>query len=189
MICVIPARGGSTRIPHKNRKVFHGRPIILYSIETAKRSGLFTEIVVSTDDPEIFELATQHGATGYIRPESLAKNEVGTQEVAQDVLKQVTDEYACVLYATSPLLTVDDLSYGYKIMMALYGNYHYTYSCDENGVDAGSFYFGRTKSFVDGIPLEGNSACIKLPPSRVCDINTPEDWDQAEAMYGVMNGH
>lgn len=185
-ICIIPARSGSQRIPHKNRKLFHGKPIILYSIETAQKSGLFDEIIVSTDDPDIFEIAMAHGATGYMRPEHLAVDEIGTQAVAKDVLEQVDTEYACVLYATSPLLSVERLEFGYVVASSLDDSLSYAYSCDRDGNDAGCFYFGKTKSFVDDVPLAGNSVCIALPPERVCDINVMADWHQAEAMFEVL---
>ena len=67
-VAIIPARGGSTRIPKKNIKLFLGTPIIAYSIETAERSGLFDRIIVSTDSDEIARVALQHGAVGSRQP-------------------------------------------------------------------------------------------------------------------------
>lgn len=185
MICVIPARSGSQRIPGKNRKLFHGKPIILYSIEAAQKSGLFDEIIISTDDPDIFEIAMAHGATGYMRPEHLSKNEVGTQAVAKDVLSQVSCEYACVLYATSPLISVEDLKRGLDRLKTSRTK-KYAYSVDEDGVDCGNFYWGRARDFVDGLPLSGNSVEVPIAQERVMDINTISDWMLAETKYILL---
>ena len=72
-LCVIPARGGSKRIPRKNIKIFCGKPIIAYSIEAALNTDFFDEVIVSTDDIEIAEIAKSYGATvPFIRPKDLA---------------------------------------------------------------------------------------------------------------------
>lgn len=190
MICIIPARGGSQRIPHKNRKLFHGKPIILYSIETAQKSGLFDEIIVSTDDPDIFEIAMAHGATGYMRPEHLAVDEIGTQAVAKDVLEQVDPKIyaACVIYPTAPLMSADDLKRG-DLAMTYGSEMDYAFSVGTEPLsDAGQFYFGKAESFRRGLPLiDEFSLMIPINSKRVCDINTPEDWDRAEKMYGELH--
>ena len=81
-ICLIPARGGSKRIPRKNIKMFRGRPMIAWSIEAAKKSQCFDQIVVSTDDTEIADIACSFGATSpFIRPEHLSGDFVSTQSV------------------------------------------------------------------------------------------------------------
>ena len=83
-VAVIPARGGSKRIPHKNIKPFYGKPIIAWSIETAKASGLFDHIIVSTDDAEIAEVAKQRGAeVPFIRPDDISDDYVGTGTVVK----------------------------------------------------------------------------------------------------------
>lgn len=179
MICIIPARGGSRRIKHKNRKLFHGKPIIAYSIETAKESELFNEIYVSTDDMSIGIIAHQYDARCYARMPHLANDDIGTQEVAQDLLLALgrDDEYTCVLYATSPLLEAEDLKKAFKMME--YG-FPYVYSVDKHGRDAGCFYFGKTQAFIDRVPLDRS---VKYELSYACDINTHEDWRKAEQMY------
>lgn len=81
-ICVIPARGGSKRIPRKNIKEFKGNPVISYPIQAALDSGLFDEVVVSTDDAEIMEIAQKYGAsTPFVRPQSLANDHAATAPV------------------------------------------------------------------------------------------------------------
>ncbi len=188
MICIIPARSGSQRIPRKNIKDFHGIPILAYSIKTAKESGLFDRIIVSTDDDDIWEEALYYGAEAYIRPTELGENDVGTQEVARNVLTSlpISDEYTCVLYPCSPLLTADDLIHGYGWMLTC-DDFEYVYSTDKEGVDCGNYYFGRTQAFLDKIPLEGNS--FHVPLEYACDINTESDWIRAEQLYLRRYGH
>jgi len=85
-LCIIPARGGSKRIPKKNIKEFCGKPLIAYSIEVAKKSNLFDKIVVSTDSKEIAEVAKKYGAEVQMRPDELANDYVGLDKVIEYVL-------------------------------------------------------------------------------------------------------
>lgn len=109
-VAIIPARGGSKRIPRKNIKEFFGKPLIAYSIETALKSRLFEMVIVSTDDEEIASIAKIYGAkVPFMRPESLSDDFTGSGEVvrhAQEWLQKegYTFEYLCTLYATAPLL-------------------------------------------------------------------------------------
>ena len=89
-LCIIPARGGSKRIPRKNIKPFMGKPIMAYSIEAAKASGLFEEVMVSTDDEEFAEVARQYGASvPFLRSEKTSNDFAGTE----DGMLEVLDEY------------------------------------------------------------------------------------------------
>jgi pseudaminic acid cytidylyltransferase len=109
-IAIIPARGGSKRIPKKNIKLFLGKPIISYSIETAISSNLFDRIIVSTDDDDIASIAIEYGAeVPFIRPKELAGDILGTHEVIGHAVSWLEDngmsiDYACCLYATAPLI-------------------------------------------------------------------------------------
>jgi pseudaminic acid cytidylyltransferase len=109
-IAVIPARGGSKRIPRKNIKLFNGLPVIAYAIRAAKESGVFSEIVVSTEDEEIAEVATSFGAAiPWMRPKNLSEDNSTTVSVMQDAvmkLKSCFDEleYVCCIYPATPLL-------------------------------------------------------------------------------------
>lgn len=111
---VIIARGGSKRIPRKNIKLFHGKPIIAYSIETAIKSKLFTNIIVSTDDREIADIAKSYGATvPFIRSAELSTDYTTTVEVMSDAVKKLAledNEKVCCIYATAPFLQSNDLS-------------------------------------------------------------------------------
>ena len=119
-ICIIPARGGSKRIPRKNVKDFLGKPIIAYSIEAALKSGLFDEVMVSTDDHEIATIAKQYGASvPFMRSAETANDHAIIAEVLEDVLKgydrlgKQFDNMCCVL-ATAPLLRSEDLHEAYR---------------------------------------------------------------------------
>jgi pseudaminic acid cytidylyltransferase len=121
-IAVIPARGGSKRIPRKNIKLFNGKPMIAWSIEAAKSSGLFEHIIVSTDDEEIAEVSKQWGAeVPFIRPKELSNDHSGTTEViahaTQWALVQGWSVSAvCCILATAPFILVDDIKRGLDLL-------------------------------------------------------------------------
>lgn len=180
---IIPARGGSTRIKKKNIRPFHGHPIIAYAIGCASACKLFDRIIVSTEDNEIAKVAYDYGAEWVRRDEALAHNDVGTQEVAKSVIATLGPHYdmACVIYPCTPLLIPDDLRMGY---LACTGRM-YSMSVGAHPLrDAGAFYWGLTRAFLEGVPLIGvNTAMVPLPEHRVCDINTLEDFQRAEQLY------
>jgi len=108
-IAIIPARGGSKRIPRKNIKEFCGKPLIAYSIETALNSKLFEKVLVSTDSEEIAAIAKQYGAEVQIRPVRLADDFTNSGEVVEYVVQTLEKqgevyEYICTIYATAPFL-------------------------------------------------------------------------------------
>ncbi len=119
-IAVIPARGGSKRIPNKNIRPFCGKPIIAYSIELAVQSGLFDRIIVSTDSDKVAGVAVQHGAeVPFKRPETLADDYTGTGAVVTHALQWCREEglavdFACCIYATAPLLQLRFLREGWE---------------------------------------------------------------------------
>jgi pseudaminic acid cytidylyltransferase len=121
-IAVIPARGGSKRIPRKNIKDFCGKPMIVWSIEAAKASALFDHIIVSTDDNEIAELAKKHGAeVPFIRPAELSDDYVGTGDVVKHAAEWVMQnignpKYVCTIYATAPFIKSADLIEGLELL-------------------------------------------------------------------------
>ncbi len=118
--CVIPARGGSKRIPRKNIKFFCGKPLIAYSIEVAKRSELFEKIVVSTDDEEIADISKKYGAQILWRPKKLADEMTGSDEVFEHAIEAVNCDnkyaFACMIYATAPFLQVNYLKAGLQAL-------------------------------------------------------------------------
>ena len=121
-IAVIPARGGSKRIPRKNIKLFCGKPMIAWSIEAARASGLFDHIVVSTDDDEIAEVAKAHGAeVPFMRPAALSDDHTGTSPVVAHAIEwyrvqgQMPDPVCCI-YATAPFVIAADLQRGLQTL-------------------------------------------------------------------------
>jgi pseudaminic acid cytidylyltransferase len=225
-LAVIPARGGSKRIPRKNLKLFSGRPVIGYSIEVARNSGLFDRIVVSTDDEEIAAVARSQGAeVPFMRPASLADDHTGTLPVVGHAIRalmalQLEPTFVCCIYPTAPLLQPESLREAYRKLVdsgkafafgvAIYGHpiqralrvdphdsvsmfdprHAQTRSQDLEPAfhDAGQFCWGTREAFLAGVsPLSsGSSVAIVLPRQRVVDIDTPEDWQLAEALYEAL---
>lgn len=121
-IAIIPARGGSKRIPRKNIKPFMGKPIIAYSIEAALQSGLFDEVMVSTDDEEIATVARQYGASvPFFRSAETANDYATTADVIEEVLNTYKDkgqtfDNVCCLYSTAPFVTPQRLKEAFGMM-------------------------------------------------------------------------
>lgn len=119
-VCVIPARGGSKRIPRKNIKLFAGKPMIAYAIELAKMSGLFEQVIVSTDDDEIAQISKNYGATiPFIRPKALSDDFSTTDDVMAHATKWLEVNLGslssvCCIYATAPFIQKNDLINAYK---------------------------------------------------------------------------
>jgi len=121
-IAVIPARGGSKRIPRKNIRVFAGKPMIAWSIEAARQSGLFEHIVVTTDDVEIASIATAYGAdVPFLRPSALADDHTPTAPVIAHAISALADlgispNLACCIYPCAPFLRSGDLVEGLRLL-------------------------------------------------------------------------
>ena len=149
-IAIIPARGGSKRIPRKNIKPFCGKPMIAWSIEAAKSSGLFEHVIVSTDDAEIAEVARQWGAAvPFVRPEVLSNDHAGTIPViahaTQWALNQGFEVSAvCCIYATAPFVQVDDLKRGGEALES--GDWDYAFTV----TDFAAPIFRAFKQIEDG---------------------------------------
>lgn len=130
-LAIIPARGGSKRIPRKNIKPFGGKPMIAWSIAAAQQSGCFDRIIVSTDDSEIAEVAKVHGAeVPFMRPPELSDDHVGTIPVIAHAIswqnaqgKQVSQ--ACCIYATAPFVRAEDLKHGLEILESSGADYSF----------------------------------------------------------------
>lgn len=225
-IAVIPARGGSKRIPRKNIRPFCGKPIIAYSIAAAQQTGLFDQIVVSTDDEEIASVAREYGAsTPFLRPKEIADDFTGTNAVVKHAVTwfkaQSNDvTHACCLYATAPMVRAEDIVKGYDALSrsnaafafsvtsyafpiqralritpegrvdAIYPEHRMTRSQDLEHAyhDAGQFYWGTGRAFLEDMPLFApHSIGVVLPRHLVQDIDTLEDWNQAELMFEAIN--
>jgi pseudaminic acid cytidylyltransferase len=224
-VAVIPARGGSKRIPRKNVRDFCGRPILAYSIDAARESGLFARIVVSTDDPEIAAAARAHGAEApFVRPSELADDHAGTEAVMRHCVQWLgqhgeTPEYACCIYATAPFVRAGDLREAYTRLRESGKAYVFSVTTFEFPVqralrlaadgavealwpqftdarsqdleqawhDAGQFYWGTARAFLDAVPIYSKAALgFPVPRHLVQDIDTPEDWTRAELMFRAL---
>ena len=121
-LAIIPARGGSKRIPRKNIKNFHGKPIIAYSIEAALKSGLFYEVMLSTDDVEIKNISLELGAkVPFLRSENTSNDTATTLEVIREVLESYkkedrTFDEVCCIYPTAPLMKSSHLTAGLDLL-------------------------------------------------------------------------
>jgi pseudaminic acid cytidylyltransferase len=221
-IAIIPARGGSKRIPKKNIKYFFGKPIIAWSIEAAKECDCFDRIIVSTDDYEIASIAIKYGAeVPFMRSADLSDEYTGTNDVVKDVLHKLktTSEqisYVCCIYATAPFLNPKYLIQSYNEMIYQKKSYSFSatsysfpveraFKIDQNNEiqtlfpekiksrsqdlkevfhDAGQFYWGISDAFLNDMPIFSNdSIATILPKYLVQDIDTIEDWHQAELMF------
>jgi pseudaminic acid cytidylyltransferase len=224
-VAIIPARGGSKRIPRKNIKNFFGKPMIAWSIQAAKKSECFDYILVSTDDKEIAEIAIKYGArVPFLRPKYLSDDYAGTAEVIAHAIywlqeKNIEVDLACCIYATAPYIVPTDLkksleliensgaeycfsatSYSFPIQRAFKITkslrckmfqksmfYKRSQDLEEAYHDAGQFYWGTAKSWIDGVPFfSSESIPYVLPRYRVQDIDTQEDWTTAELMFPVV---
>lgn len=220
-LAVIPARGGSKRIPRKNIRSFGGRPMIAWSLQAAQDSGCFDRILVSTDDEEIAEIARQHGGeVPFLRPAALSDDHTGTTAVVAHAVQwqqgQRPATEVCCLYATAPFVQAGDLRRGLRALLESGADYAlsvtrfpfpiqravritedlriemfqpqyiHTRSQDleEAWHDAGQFYWGQAQAWLAQKPIfNRHSVPVVLPRHRVQDIDTPEDWATAEAMF------
>ena len=226
MVAIIPARGGSKRIPRKNVKSFCGKPIIAWSIAAALESGCFDRVVVSTDDVEIAEIAKNCGAeTPFVRPKRLSDDMTGTIPVVRHAIEWLSEhgqapKLACCVYATAPFVTAADIrdclgillaagadyafpvtTYPFAIQRALrlanngrvemFASEHFntrSQDLEEAYHDAGQFYWGRAGAWLSGDAIFGPQAvAIRVPRWRVQDIDTKEDWEMAEFLFGAIN--
>lgn len=224
-LAVIPARGGSKRIPRKNIRLFAGKPMIGWSIEAARSSGLFDRILVTTDDEEIAQVAVGFGAEApFRRPVELADDHTPTipviaHAIRWQIAQGTSPDQVCCIYATAPFIQAADIrrgldllrreacdyafsvtSYAFPIQRALrvtpdervamFNPEHFlTRSQDLEPAyhDAAQFYWGNVAPWLAERPLFGeNSVPVILPRHRVQDIDTSEDWERAELMFGAM---
>jgi pseudaminic acid cytidylyltransferase len=124
VVAIVPARGGSKRITKKNIKLFAGKPIIAYPIQTAKDTELFSRIIVSTDDQEIAEVAMSYGAEApFLRPAELSDDYTPTAPVLVHALQWLADQgepadYFCCVYPTTPFLRTEYIKKGFEVLRA-----------------------------------------------------------------------
>lgn len=153
-VAIIPARGGSKRIPRKNIRPFCGKPLIAWPIEVALESKLFDHVVVSTDDHEIAEIAYRHGAeTPFMRPAELANDYAGTAPVIAHAIETLAStgisiDFACCIYPTAALLLAQDLSLGFQ---RVFEGWDYAFSAASFGYPVQR---GLLKLANDGVEMQ-----------------------------------
>ena len=223
-IAVVPARGGSKRIPRKNIKLFNGLPVIAHAINTARNSGLFEDVFVTTDDSEIADIATSFGAkVPWIRGKELSNDFATTLQVMQDAVTRIQSDLkslqnVCCIYPVTPLLQrafleealnkLEDNGWDYVIsatkvktpperlftvdqnsQIRMYFPKHEasrTQDVSPAFQDAGQFYWGKTSSWVAGLPLfTSKSTFIELPQETFVDVDTIDDWKYAEILFSI----
>ena len=224
-LILIPARGGSKRIPKKNIKLFKGKPIIEWSIKQALHANTFNKVVVSTDDEEITKISKLAGAeVPFVRPKELSDDFSTTSEVVKHAIKWFENEgiifeNVCCLYPTAPFVKASFLSsaleelencnkdvfvisatsYSFPIQRSFY--------LDENGFskmfdknlaesrsqdlkkayhDAGQFYVASSKTWLSKKNILEGCKPFLLPRMLVQDIDTLEDWNNAEIIFDVI---
>jgi N-acylneuraminate cytidylyltransferase len=223
-IAIVPARGGSKRIPRKNIKPFCGVPLLARAVQLLHRTNLFSRIVVSTDDDEIANVARSAGGeVPFMRRPDLADDHAGTMPVIRDAIAILTKDgeaasLICCAYPAAVLAT--DAAFRDCAALAATGDYNYVFpvapyrypiqralrlrvddTCEmlwpENFSrrsqdletvfhDAGQFYFGTRQAWLEERPIFGpRSRAFPVPHTSVQDIDTPEDWERAEAIFAA----
>jgi pseudaminic acid cytidylyltransferase len=182
-VAILPARGGSVRVPRKNIRDFMGKPMLQWPIEAAHGSGLFDHIVISTDDQEIADLAPSLGCSYHWREPD--DGSMGTQGLAAIVLGSLQEgDQACVIYPCSPMLRAGDLIASHRLLTP---RVQWVVSwLEDEDVDAGCLYWGRAWSFLQRNPLTERQAHYPADPARFIDINTFDDWARAESMFNAL---
>lgn len=156
IVAIIPARGGSKRVPRKNIREFHGRPMIAWPIDAAKRSGCFDRIIVSTDDEEIAAIARAWGAeTPFLRPVALSDDFTGTTEVVAHSLEWLQDHdqlpgFACCLYATAALAAPGDIREGLALLRSSRADYAFSVAAYAHPVERAMRIVGQRAVLVSG---------------------------------------
>jgi len=153
-VAIIPARGGSKRIPFKNGRAFHGKPMMSWPIATARDSGLFSRIVVSTDDAELAECARLSGAqVPFVRAAGLADDHTGTTEVIRDAIARLElapDVLVCCIYPTAAFATSEDLRQAHQKLVS--GNANWVLTVGEFPAPVDRGYRRTSSGFVPRWP-------------------------------------
>ena len=223
-IAVIPARGGSKRIPRKNIREFAGSPMLAWSVSAAQKSGLFDKVIVSTDDDEIALIARAAGAeVPFRRPAALADDIAPTVPVIAHAIQACIDlgwpvAHACCIYPCAPFIVPDDLRRAYALLlssgtpfvfpvtdyphpvqramrrlpsgkMEFFSREHEltrTQDLEKSYHDAGQFYWGTAQAWLTHKRMHTDGIGMPIPHWRVVDIDTPDDWQRGELMFGLL---
>lgn len=222
--CIIPARGGSKRIPRKNIKVFHGKPLICWPIKAAIESKCFDQIVVSTDDEEIANISRKAGATvPFLRPAELANDFSGSRDVITHAIRELDiqpNDVVCCLNGNAAFAQQTDISEAFTILeQSIKGTSVFAATSfefpiqraiklDKNGYsscidesmynqrsqdleeyyhDAGQFMLSTADIWLKENNMFNVGRPLIIPRWRNQDIDSIEDWKQAELLFASIN--
>ena len=181
---LIPAKGTSRRLPGKNKLMFCGKPLVAWTIEAALKAGSLDEVAVSTDDPDIADIAEECGAAVLDRPAWLADDKATIYDVVRYHMKRLAsafDTAIVILQPTSPLRTADDIDECVRKWLVDIPRQ----SCAAGGTKAnGAIYMALASEFADrGFNFDTDERVMRfeMPASRSIDINTVEDFEKAGA--------
>ncbi|MEO5327916.1 MAG: pseudaminic acid cytidylyltransferase [Magnetococcus sp. THC-1_WYH] len=170
-VAIIPARGGSKRIPRKNIKQFAGQPMIAYAIRAAVGCGLFNKVIVSTDDIEIAEIAKGYGAeVPFMRPVELADDNTPTVPVVAHAIRTlqqqgVSLEYACCIYPGVPFIQTSDLIAAFELLKTCGAGYCYP---------------------VTEFPSVIQRALRRFPDGKIQPINPQYEWTRTQDLESAF---
>lgn len=184
VIAVIPARGGSKRLPNKNKRPFHNKPLIEWTIDEAKKSEYIDEIVVTTDDIDILMICDMKAIKTVKRPDYLCTDKSSTRSAIQHVLTFYEGfDYVVVLQPTSPLRTVEDIDHAIEFLT--FANEDSLVTTDENGNHNGAVYVLRIQCLYQLDTCE-KSIQMRMKNFVSVDIDTEADFELAEKRYGEI---
>ncbi len=214
-IVVITARLGSKRLKKKNIKDFFGKPVISYPIDVCKKLKFFKNVFVSTESKVISNIAKKYGAkVPYLRPKSLADSKTGTLPVIRDFIKKLKipmNTTICCVYPVTPMINEKLLKKSYKIYKNSSSEFlvpiirsqykkSQAFQLNKNKIvkknnsnkyytDAGQFYFGKAKSFINSKSLlfSKDSKGLVIKTNDAIDVNTIADWKKLKLMYKKKN--
>ena len=191
-IAVIPARGASKRIPRKNIKSFCGKPMIAWSNEAARASGLFNHVIVSTEDAEIAEVAKAWGAdVPFTRPAELSNDYAGTTEVIAHATRWALDQEwqisaVCCIYATAPFVQAADLKRGLEALES--GDWMYAFSVTDYAAPIFRSFRAHPQGGIEMFFPEHFLTRSQDLPSAMHDAGqfywgTPEAWTEGKRIF------
>ena len=214
-ICIIPAKKNSKRIPGKNIRVFHGKPIIAYTIEAALESGCFDDVIVTSDSGQIWDVAEAFGATSFTRSEESCSDTAPMVDAIVEVLRERPADYVCMAYACAPFIKPVNIRRAFEFVTDGYDSAFPVYRAeppertlirrndwfisrypeyDNVNSDrfphsyniAGQFFFCDASMVMDyETVMLPRCWGIEVPRWEAVDIDTEDDWRYAEMLWGM----
>lgn len=172
VLAVIPARGGSKRVPRKNIRLFRGKPLIQWTIEAAQDSGYLDRIIVSTEDGEIAQISKELCCPVLIRPWELAEDDSKSEDVVRHALKTYPSDIVVLLQPTSPLRTARDIDACIEIAAVKKACISYSEGGKKNGA-----VYAATQEWMLAYDFDHPTTKYFMPEDRSLDIDRPDQFD------------